>query len=104
MTRIVSALLLIGLAACATTEGYKEAVESWVGAREITLVAQWGAPHRVYDASNGERALTYYDSRTVSVPLDTGAVIPVEYSCETTFIVVDGVIDSWSFRGNDCVR
>lgn len=104
MTRSVTALLLLGLAACATTEGYENVLKSWVGSREIALVASWGAPHRVYEAGNGDRALTYYNERTVSVPLDTGAVIPVEYSCETTFIVVDGVVDSWSYRGNDCVQ
>lgn len=110
------------LSGCATTEGYKKVVNIWVGQPEVELVRSWGAPLRTYETEKA-KFLVYYSQRDVFIPGspttypndfdESGTAfqqsyggVPdrtLTYSCETSFEVIDGVIVSWSFRGNDCV-
>jgi len=56
MKRVVFMAIAFYLAACATEAGYREIVESWIGAREADLVASvWGPPQRVYEVAGGTR-------------------------------------------------
>lgn len=107
------------LAACASEARYQEILAGWTGAREAQLVAAWGAPDSFYTAGDETRYLTYRRSRTIIFPgtLPTTKVdpvsglvtttpgtrdVPLDYSCKTTFVVVDGRVVDWRYQGNGC--
>jgi hypothetical protein len=116
-----SILAGLALSGCiATTEGYSQMVNAWVGAPESSLIAQAGPPNRAY-ASGGLTYLTYESSRVAYMPPiaptyqttvigntaytnayggSPGYSIPM--SCQTTFVVQRQIIRSVSFKGNDC--
>lgn len=110
----------LGLAGCAQLPSYRETVNSWVGSRETALVASWGIPSQVY-TTDGVKYITYNRARTVYIPgegpsYQTTAThygtitrpiggrpgYTINRYCDTTFMILDGVIQSCSFRGNDC--
>jgi hypothetical protein len=75
-TLAISALLLTGC--IATTSGYQQMVNSWVGAPESALIAQLGPPSGVY-SSGGFKYLTFVASGAAYRP-------PVAPSYTTTVI------------------
>ena len=117
MVLFLPALLLIG---CATSENYKNILETWVGASESKLVSTWGVPDGVYEIGDikylsyktsisgyvegtpatytttviGNRAYTTSSGGTSGYSYDR--------KCETTFSIRNGTVFSWSFKGNDC--
>lgn len=98
---LASALVLAG---CATTEGFKKIVQSWVGSSESQLIANWGVPIRTHESS-GTRYLEYdYQHQGYYTTCNSGycATNTIHKRCITTFAVRNGVIVNWSFRGNDC--
>lgn len=118
MTRVLALFAALLLVACASEAGYREIVESWIGAREADLVASvWGPPDRVYEIPGGTRILTYSKTKS-SPPVMPGLVIGSsgtsvstvigggtgggERYCETNFTVEGGVITDVTFQGNDC--
>ncbi len=116
----IALLFVAALAGCATTEGYKQMLDSWLGAPEVALIRQWGPPLRSYD-SGGSRFLTYSEERNMVIPgtaptyktsfigntaytTTTGGTpaTSVTYGCETTFEIEDGRVVAWRAQGNDC--
>jgi len=114
------ALAAAFLCACATTANYEKLLSAWVGAEEVDLVRQWGAPSRTYEAG-GSKFLTYTSRRNVYMPgaapvYHTTIVGNTAYttqvggtpgyiigvSCVTTFEVKDGRVVAWQWRGDDC--
>jgi hypothetical protein len=107
-------LLPLGLAAC-TPPG--EARRAWltqfVGRPESELIAALGVPDRNYEAE-GMKFLAFTEGHIDIVPpwpafgppwygLSPGfPARVVQWSCETTVAVRDGVVLSFSFRGNAC--
>ena len=73
-------------------------VSSYVGAREGSLISNWGVPDSTYRGDDGARYLTYRSSRTLE-PMDG---VKLRAQCVTTFKVEDGKVASASFQGNDC--
>lgn len=67
-------LALALVAGCATTAGYEQILNSWIGSGESQLVAAWGPPDSFYVTPDGDRVLTYRRSRTV-----TGGGYPISY-------------------------
>ncbi len=122
MGKIVLGLLAIAmLAARATEEAYKTALQSWIGAREQQLVSQWGPPEGFYEAE-GVRFLTYqksssyynagtpprYETTMIGSQAYTRAIggsdgYMVNLRCKTTFEVRNSVITTYRFEGNNCV-
>jgi hypothetical protein len=113
--------LAIVLSGCATTDGYKQVVNSWVGSPEINLIRSWGPPQQSYQ-SGDSKFLVYHSARNVYLPgtpptysttvigntayTNSYGGTPAQnlnYRCQTTFEVRNGVIASWSFKGNDCM-
>jgi len=113
-------LFILFVSGCATTEGYRKVVASWVGSTEIELIRSWGAPQHSYK-SGSIKFIVYNSSRSVDIPgttptykttligntayTNTTGGTPdqnFQYSCETTFEIMDEKIVSWSFKGNDC--
>ena len=119
---LIVAIPALFLAGCiATTSGYQQMVDSWVGAPENALIAQVGPPDRVY-SSGGSKYLTYVasgaaymppvaPSYTTTVIGNTAYTNPyggspgynISLNCETTFMVRGETIQSVSFKGNNCV-
>ncbi len=84
------------VSACATVEGYRQIMRSWKGSTEERLVDSWGPPARVCTKPNGDRILTYFESRTVT----TGGhqvTVPVTTETRGTFDSRSG--DRGSFFG-----
>jgi hypothetical protein len=120
------AVLALALAAsalwgCATQEKYEQAVRLWIGEREETLIAGWGIPHGFYE-SGGARYLTYrqvnrmhipgmpptYYANTIAGQTRITAVGGSEpytriMTCETTFLVRNGTVRSFTSNGDHCV-
>jgi hypothetical protein len=113
-------LLILFVSGCATTEGYKKIVTSWVGSTEINLIRSWGAPQHSYK-SGDTKFIVYNSSRNVHIPGTTPTYTTtvigntaytnttggtsaqnLQYSCETTFEIKNSKIVSWRFKGNDC--
>lgn len=121
-TKIIAALVgFMALVGCATTANYEAILNSWVGSSESALVASWGPPQSVYDAPDGTRILTYNTNRNVVIPgtaptytthrvgntyytnqVGGSAPVNVGLNCQTNIVVSNGVISSWTWRGNDC--
>jgi hypothetical protein len=113
-------LLLIVLAACATSENYEALLESWVGKSENALIQAWGPPDSVYETT-GTKYLSYTRSGTAYVPgiaptYRTRVIGKTAYThsyggtsgyvynrrCKTSFALVEGIISKWRWEGNDC--
>jgi hypothetical protein len=111
---------LVLLAGCATTAGYEQMLNTWMGSTEIDLVRKWGPPLGAYDGG-GSRFLTWESSGQVYVPGtapsyqtqfigNTAYTTPVGGSpgytvmkrCRTTFELRNGVVSSWRWDGNAC--
>lgn len=113
-------LFILLISGCATTEGYRKIIASWVGSTEIDLIRNWGAPQHSYQ-SEDSNFIVYNSFRSVYIPGTTPTYTTtvigntaytnttggspaqnLQYSCETTFEIKDKKVVSWSFRGNDC--
>lgn len=95
---------------CATTEGYKKIVQSWVGSNVNQLINQWGPPTGEYKMPNGHIVYTWiregqrqvntgYNRYTNQIQTSTSSL-----HCETSFTAdASGKIYTWQFKGNNCV-
>ena len=113
------------LAACATQEGYRQVVQSWVGSHTDALVLSWGPPDSSYRLSDGRTVLQYDERRVVQTGgftsyepaiVDTGDGVATTYvpvtspptltmlRCVTRFIAdQNAIVRSFSFEGSACV-
>ena len=112
--RLIQAVLLLGgaaLAGCGDPLAARmAAMNQFVGKSEQTLVTQMGVPTRSYTTDSSK--FLAYDERRVDItpgvpgigPWYVGGIPPqaVEHWCETTFRVSDGVVRSFTLRGNAC--
>lgn len=133
MKKIWVFLLCLGLSGCATSAKYEAKLNSWIGASEGSLIASWGVPDKVYQMSDGKKAIGYLRKNTVqtggytyTVPqrtyqtgkignetysgtsttyvTETAQVQNYKLNCKTTFIIdQNGKIESWHHEGNNCV-
>ena len=117
MKKVSFALVLVMfLFACATSEKYDRKLAGWVGKTESSLVAKWGRPSATRILDNGDKIITYTKANNVYVPseyyiyntTDFGPYsqtfgYQVEEICQTAFLIQDGIITGWKWRGNDCV-
>lgn len=122
-------LLMLGCTSTSSVE-YDNALQSWVGQTERSLVLKWGIPDRDYQLDKSTRLIAYKKNRQVYYPgtystcgnrrgrggsmgvgvhFDPmwdcmGASPPYaeNLSCETTFTIIKGTITAWQRKGNDC--
>lgn len=121
------------LSGCQTTKGYNAELNRWVGKPESTLIQAWGEPGSVFKLGQTEQIITYTKKDKVIIPpqytfynpdfnsMDT-LYAPFTYEedfapapmyatdgyevtniCQTSFHIKDGIIQSWQWKGNDCV-
>ena len=115
----IAALLL--LCSCETPGEYSAKMSRWVGASERDLVTAWGVPDKQYQVDARTKTLAYVDTRNVNYPgtFNTcvggfggrfsynncvGGMPPSSeyYTCETTFMIVNGLVTKWGNKGNGC--
>jgi len=117
MHRCLVIALLSMLAACAAGVGYTEVIDSWIGKPESDLLRSWGSPTQVHDVG-ARRVIVYVSQRNIHVPgspplnissggayvgrIEAGPGWNITVSCTTTFELVDSVVVSGSFKGDDC--
>ena len=131
----VIAVILAGatLAGCATAEGYRQRMASYVGWSADALILDLGSPEARDTLSDGSEVWSFYDEQRhyspggyTSVPEERvvrfrdkkGRVRtrhetyyaqvytpPSEWwsECETRFIVRDGIVSDFRFEGSGCV-
>jgi hypothetical protein len=109
---ITLALLLAG---CAVGPSLEERLAPLIGKREGEVVMALGVPTRTHEA-DGRRFLQYEERRATLYPGDLywarpysrfGPVLSpgpmlVTRSCDMTFTLRQGVVESFSLRGDDC--
>jgi hypothetical protein len=127
MKQVAKACLLpavLALAGCVyPNPQHVAATNALVGKSETDLVHALGVPSRTYE-TGGHKFLAYNRSKLETIPGDPGfgpgwgwgwhggwggwggwGGFPpeiVQRDCETTFDLLNGVVQSWTFRGNDC--
>ena len=123
--------LLVSLAGCVTQDygpsiaernaQFTATLNSWVGDTEEALVAKWGGPNKEYSTANA-KFLTYLSSfqKTVpgydpaymqqniggnrySIPIGGAPSQTFQFSCEVTWVIKNGRVDSWNAQGNGCI-
>jgi hypothetical protein len=111
-------LLPLLLAACAERPGLSERLSPWIGRGEADLIAAFGVPVRTHEAE-GRRFLQFEQRRSVLVPqpgFDRPFFSPwgprfggwppppvqAVLTCELTFALREGRVESYSFRGEGC--
>lgn len=112
----LAALLLTAGAACTPMPTLQERLMPWIGRSEVDLVAAFGVPAGTYEA-DGVKFLSFVQQSTRLVPVDYpfyrpygrfGPVMGPAYpatilvSCQVTFALRRGVVESFSFRGDGC--
>lgn len=112
---------LVFVSGCATTRGYEQMLDSWVGASDRDLIAMWGAPDSVYEFDATQKVVTYHHGGSIYNPgmepmyystrvgntittTPVGGVPPqiTNYSCKTDFTITNGVVTKWRWEGNSC--
>ena len=62
------AAFAFAVAGCATEEGFKDILNSYVGSPDTSLLTQWGPPDEAYSSDSDTKYLTYAKSRSGYVP------------------------------------
>lgn len=124
-------LILIFLFACATPGGYDKKLSDMTGQKVSVLIEKWGRPDSRQILPDGSEIYTYVRSEDVYVPSEfytynqgfepsedvvygpfnndawfnyaenTG--YEVKEFCQTAFMIQNGVVTGWKWRGNNCV-
>ncbi len=132
MKAISGILIYALLCACATSSNYNNKLNKMVGQPESALIALWGQPNSVFKLGNQEEIITYVRKNEEIIPpsytiynpdfnsMDT-LYSPFSYQedfalptsvepgyvinniCQTSFHIKNGIIQSWQWRGNNCV-
>ena len=119
------------LFACTMTgEQYNQKLYKWVGQTEVSLLASWGKPTGQKQVSHDTKILTYtkkeewyvpteyyYDNlgwgadnivydpffgEYEMMPYDQIVDTEIQEICQTSFVVTNGIITSYKWRGNNC--
>jgi hypothetical protein len=116
MHQFVPLLVAVVIGACANQLAAREAfLNQFVGHPDSELVRKLGVPTRTYE-TRGVKYLAYSESRLEFMPPlppyagppwwlgAYGAAPPqvVNLVCETTFVVADGIVKSYTLHGNAC--
>lgn len=125
-------LVTIFLFACATPAKYDNKLAGMMGEKASVLVKDWGKPSAKKIFGNGDEVYTYTKANNVYVPSEFymynqgfepsedvvyGPFLndynfgpygetfgyQVEYVCQTSFLIQNGVISGWKWKGNDCL-
>ena len=117
--KLAAALLGLGLLAGCAPPGptLEQRLSVFVNRPEGELVAQLGVPLRTYEA-DGRRFLQFEQQATAMAPMDPYPYSPYGYwgmrrpymqppsyvvlRCDMTFVLRQGLVESFSYRGEGC--
>ena len=114
---LMSLVIVICLSSCATTKGFQQVCDSWIGAPETELIRLWGYPQTTLQLQNGNTVYVYSSEGTFTMPsqhssyedawgrtqvnITEGKTITLW--CRTYFEIDNqGVIINYRFEGNNC--
>ncbi|MDM1330032.1 hypothetical protein [Acinetobacter indicus] len=110
----LSTISLFGLVlgACATTAKFESRMDAKKGLNKEQLIDVMGIPDREYKTGSFE-IVEYNQSRTVSETksdstvvngyvINTNSSVPYTMSCRLEFKLVDGVVESYRYKGDMC--
>ncbi len=129
---IILGLSLLFVFSCATTKKYDAKLNTWVGKSEQQLIQSWGQPSAMKILDNGDKVITftkaddmyvsaqYYIYNPGQVPNEDEVFTPfdgdydftpynelvgyeVTQICQTSFLLQNGIVTGWKWKGNDCV-
>ena len=103
MNKILPIILAVVLSGCAYfKDKHDKYMNTWMGTSEQEMLSIWGGPSNVYE-NNGMKYITWARGGSVVFPsMDGSAGTVVPTSCTRTFVFQNGIVVSWSYRGNDC--
>lgn len=106
-------------------DAYNRMVGGWVGRGTADLYAEWGYPHQSKHINETTVVECYFKTTEHTVPYPKGAEekhyrpfvydwdakintfhlapAPEEYNCKTSFVIVNGIIVDYSYKGFGCV-
>ena len=113
-------LLALTMSACATSKGYEELMNTWIGANVNKLMEVWGYPTRSFEEPNGNTIYAYTVSSNDTTQIDflhnpdlpdipsSGAQIrggkSYSFVCNTYFEVnEEKEIVKVEWKGNRCI-
>ncbi len=127
----IAALLVLVCSGCAyfyhpTHGAYNRTLASWVGRGTTDLYHEWGYPQSVQSIADDTFLETYYKDNSFTQirfsQVHDGSYrpftevwetklsklkeqpMPKSYNCRTSFIVINGVIMDYSYKGYGCVE
>ena len=86
-------LLTFVLFGCASEQKYHAQLDAWKGRSKSDLVLEWGIPTDKYKSDKTLELLSYTKSKTI---------YGGKFTCTTTFIIKNGIVDDWKTEGNNC--
>ncbi|KAA2213440.1 hypothetical protein [Teichococcus oryzae] len=113
MRRLMLALPVVLVAACATGPTLDQQLATFIGQSEGDVVARLGVPVRTYEVE-GRRFLQFEQHRTILLPGDPWGyggwyrrpwMTPSTYAverCDLTFTLRAGRVESYAARGEGC--
>jgi len=97
MKKIFIVVSFLLLAACATEAEYRRYVNNtYIGMSEDELLAAEGIPTKKYSTKNKK----YFDYKRSYYDRSIGKRL----TCTNTYILVNGMVEDVTFRGNNCVK
>ncbi|MBS7811862.1 hypothetical protein [Roseococcus pinisoli] len=105
----LAVIALLMLAGCASSAGFDQRMQAYVGRSESDLVASLGVPARTFQTPEGRRFIQYERRRVQASSVGGwgwgrgGGVDVMTLDCNVTFEVTGGRVEGFTSRGNDCV-
>ena len=91
MKKTAFILLTILLTGCVSSPDYGQALNTWVGASQLSLQDTWGSPATVNYLTPNQVLWTYFQDSPSG-----------EEFCRTTFTITDNTITDFTFEGDNC--
>ena len=116
--KLLLILIIFVISSCTTRQEHEASLNSWIGAKESLLIEKWGTLTSHYKTEDGKKYLTWKNSSqalvggyapTISTDYfgnvySSGGMPPilVTSNCDITMILTNGLVSSWSYKGNNC--
>lgn len=129
---VIVGMSLALLAGCATEEKYNKELDGFINQPASSVEAKFGKPSAAKIFGNGDEVITYtkvsesyvpseyymYNNNFIPgqevvyspftgdydfYPFEQSFGYTVSRSCQTSFLVEQGVVSGWRWKGNDCV-
>ena len=87
LNSLISLIIILLLAGCATSTNYINAMNSWRGSDMESLIKVWGPPDNSYIAPDGNRVYVYHQQGVETVPYSSYGDGPMALATMETYSV-----------------